>query len=72
MSFEDFLASMPEGDRLLAGLEEELGENPTAAVRTRDRRALGLLRNACSLQGLSGSSWSRQPCQITHQPPQQE
>jgi hypothetical protein len=48
MSFEEFLASLPEGDRLLACLEEELGDNPTAAVRTRDRGVLGLLRNACS------------------------
>lgn len=47
-SFEDFLASLAEGDRLLACLEEELPEAADAATRARDRRVLGLLRNACT------------------------
>jgi hypothetical protein len=47
MTFMDFLASQAEGDRLLACLTEGVGDS--AAARTRDRRVLGLLRNACTV-----------------------
>jgi gag-polypeptide of LTR copia-type len=48
MTFMDFLASQAEGDRLLACLTEGVGDS--AAARTRDRRVLGLLRNACTVE----------------------
>ena len=47
-AFTDILASQADGPALLACLEEPLTADVTVAARTRDRKALGLIRNACS------------------------
>ena len=48
VAFMNYLASLPDGTALLNCLEELLDEQASVAAQMRDRKVLGLMRNACT------------------------